>query len=110
MKGPIESDWKKFSAMVPELRERYLASRNARLAARLTDPRKSETERFWEVLEEMEKEARVLRRCLDGHSRSSMWLYLRAMIGAGMLTREDAQAFSAELQSELAFEFDLSRR
>jgi len=76
----IESDWKKFRDMVPTLRERYLADRNTRLAAVLVDPAKNQTQRFWDAMEEMEKEAKVLRQCLDGHSRSKMWLYMLTMI------------------------------
>lgn len=66
----MESDWRKFRDMVPRLRERYLADRNTRIATLLTDPEKTETERFWDAAEEIEREARVLRECLDGHSRS----------------------------------------
>ena len=44
-----ESDWNKFRDMVPRLRERYLAHRNARIAAVLTDPRKTETDRVLEL-------------------------------------------------------------
>jgi len=54
----IESDWKRFSAMVPMLRERYLATQNERIARILTDSNKNETERFWDALEEMKKERR----------------------------------------------------
>ena len=102
----IESDWKKFRDMVPKLRERYLADRNTRLAAVLVDPAKNQTQRFWDAMEEMEREAKVLRQCLDGHSRSKMWLYMLTMIRAGMLTREDVAVFSADLQKEIAYAFE----
>jgi hypothetical protein len=98
---PAESDWKKFRAMVPILRERYLAARNGPIAALLTDPKKNETERFWDAMAEMEKEARVLRQCLDGHSRSKMGLFMLTMIRAGMLKKEDLEEFSEELRNEL---------
>ena len=49
----MESEWKKFRAMVPGLRERYLAGCNARIATMLADPGKTETERFWDTLKEM---------------------------------------------------------
>ncbi len=101
----MESDWRKFRDMVPQLRERYLAERNAQLSRMLTDPNKTETDRFWATREEMEKEARVLRHCLDGYSRSSMWLYMLSMIRAGMLTKEDMAHFSPELQQKLAHAF-----
>ena len=68
----MESDWKKFRVLVPVLRERYLADHNARIARILTDPTKTETERFWDAMDEMEKVAKTLRECLDGHSRSKM--------------------------------------
>lgn len=101
----MESDWRKFRDMVPRLRERYLADRNARITAMLTNPNKNETERFWEAMEEMEREARVLRQCLDGHSRSKMWLYMLTMIRAGMLRKEDLEVFSEELQKGISYAF-----
>ena len=106
---PTESDWKKFRDMVPILRERYLAARNGRIAALLTDPKKNETERFWDAMEKMEKEARVLRKCLDGHSRSKMWLFMLTMIRAGMLKKEDLEDFGEELRNELLYAFSEKR-
>ena len=102
----MESDWKKFRDMVPRLRERYLADRNARIVTLLTERAKTETERFWDAMEEMEKEARVLRECLDGHSRSKMWLYILTMIRAGMLTKEDLKVFSEDLQKQVSYAFE----
>jgi hypothetical protein len=92
--------------MVPILRERYLAARTGPIAALLTDPRKNETGRFWDAMAAMEKEAKVLRYCLDGHSRSKMRGYMLSMIHAGMLTKEDLPQFSDELQQELSHVFD----
>src|SRR5882724_7793052 len=102
----MESDWRTFSVLVPKLRERYLAASNARIAGLLADPKKNQTERFWDAMDLMEKEARVLRQCLDGHSRSKMWLYLLMMIGAGMLKKEDLAEFSEELQNKISYAFD----
>ncbi|HEY5550304.1 MAG TPA: hypothetical protein VIK52_00340 [Opitutaceae bacterium] len=98
----MESDWKKFSAMIPMLRERYLAAVNAKAAMILTDPRRSETERFWDAMELMEKEAKVLRRCLDGHSRSKMEFFMLDMIAHGMLKQEDLAGFGEELRGRLS--------
>jgi hypothetical protein len=98
----MESDWRKFRDMVPQLRERYLAGCNARIAAILADPKRNETERFWDAMKEMEKEAKILRDCLDGHSRSSMWIFMSLMIRVGMLRKEDLLQFSDELQKELS--------
>jgi hypothetical protein len=102
----MESDWKKFRAMVPQLRERYLAERRPGLLRKFTDPKKTETERFWDTMEAMEIEARVLRQCLDGHSRSSMWLYLLTMAHAGMLKKEDLAGFSDKLRQDLSQVFE----
>ena len=101
-----ESDWRKFREIVPALRERYLAARNARISAMLADPTKTQTERFWDIMELMEREAKVLRECLDGHSRSKMWLYMLTMIRAGMLTREDIPVFSDDLQKKVSYAFE----
>ena len=97
----MESDWKKFSAMIPFWRERYLAELNARIGRRLTDPQKTETERFWDAEKQIQKEAKTLHRCLDDISRSKMWLRLMEMRAAGMLQREDLADFSAELQKQV---------
>ena len=102
----MESDWRKFREMVPKLRERYLADRNARILALLTNPTKDETERFWDAMEQMEREAKVLRQCLDGHSRSKMFFYMLRMIRAGMMTKEDIEVFSERLQREVSHAFD----
>jgi predicted protein tyrosine phosphatase len=102
----MESDWKKFRAMAPVLRERYLAERHAGILRKFTDPKKTETERFWDTLEEMEAEAKILRHCLDGHSRSKMWLYMLSMAHAGMLKSEDMVGFSDELREQMAQAFE----
>ena len=97
----MESDWKKFSAKLEWWRDRYLAEQNARIARALTNPQKSETERFWDAEALIQKEARTLRRCLDDLSRSKMWNRLMEMRAAGMITREDLSDFSPELQSQV---------
>jgi hypothetical protein len=102
--NPMESDWRKFRDMIPMLRERYLTEKNARIAHILTAPNKTETERFWDTFRVMEKEAKTLQRCLDGHSRSKLWLFMVSMLQAGMLKKEDLAQFSEELQKELAYE------
>lgn len=97
----MESDWKKFSAMLPIWRERYLTSRNAAIARALSDRTKTETERFWDAAAQIEKEAKVLQRCLDDLRRSTMWERLMAMRAAGMIKREDLAEFSQQLQEQV---------
>ena len=105
MNDPRESDWKKFRAMLPVWRERYLAERNRRIAAALEDAKKTETERFWETEKLVGKEARILQRCLDDIRRSRMWERLAEMRAAGMIRREDLVEFSEELQHQVFYEF-----
>jgi hypothetical protein len=106
----MESDWRTFRDMVPKLRERYLADCNAWLADLLNDSKQNETERFWGALRKMEHEAKVLRRCLDGHSPSTMQQYMEMMIYSGMLKKEDMAVFSEELQKQVSFLFEEVRR
>jgi hypothetical protein len=105
----VESDWKKFSAMLPIWRERYLAECNARIARVLTNSKKAETERFWDAEAQIQKEAKALRRCLDDISRSKMWLRLMEMRAAGMIRREDLAEFSEELRKQV-FDDPFARR
>jgi hypothetical protein len=107
---PMESDWRKFTAMVPLLRERYLAAHNQRFAALLTQRKKTETERFWQTLDKMKAEAGVLERCLNGHSRSKMEMFMAEMIACGLLTKAEITEFSPELQRHLEFAFERGLR
>lgn len=97
----MESDWKKFRKMVPQLRERFLAERNAHIVRLLTDSQKDETERFWNAEENAREVARTLRNCFDGHSRSQMTYFLHLMREVGILRREDFAHFSPELQKQI---------
>ncbi len=98
---PKEFDWKKFRKIVPELRERYLEEKNKELTAILTDTEKTPTEQFWDTLDEMKKESKILRDCLDGHSRTKMLFYMMLMCGHRLIKREDIAIFSEELQGKL---------
>ncbi len=95
---PRESDWKRYSSMIPELRERYLEEKNRKFADGLNESGKTETERFWETLEAMDEEARILRSCLDDHRRSRMIDNMALMLYHGMLREEDLEEFSPELR------------
>lgn len=95
---PRESDWKLYSSMIPELRERYLEEKNRKFASSLNEPGKTETERFWETLEAMDEEAGVLRACLDDHRRSEMINSMSLMFFHGMISVEDLEQFSSELR------------
>ena len=95
---PKESDWKTFRKIVPELRERYLRQRNPELIKILEDDDLTPTEAFWTVEERIEKEAKILRKCLDGHSRSKMVRFMRTMYAHQMLTKEDLEPFSEEVR------------
>ncbi len=93
-----EKDWKVFRNMAPELRERYLIDRNEELASILNDDQLSQTDRFWEVEKKTKQTAKVLRECLDGHTRSRMGSFMIIMIGYGMMTNDDLLKFSVETQ------------
>ena len=98
---PSESDWKKFRAIVPELRERYLRERNSELSAILRDESSTPTNQFWTASERIEEIGKILRSCLDGHSRSTMMNYLMIMYRHQMLTKIDLDGFSEEVRERL---------
>jgi hypothetical protein len=99
--GPTESDWKSFSKMVPELRERYLVSKNQALIQILSDPTMTPTEQFWTAHERMQKESRILQNCLDGHARSRQLNAMVLMCEHGMLKASDLDDFSEGLADHL---------
>lgn len=98
---PQESDWKQFRKMVPEQRERYLEERLPSFQKILSDQDRTPTRRFWDAFEKMEETGKILRDCLDGHSRSKMILFMSLMYRYGMLKDEDLHPFSEELQSRM---------
>jgi len=93
-----ESDWKTFRKMVPELRERYLKKTNEELKNLLLTPDQTPTERFWNTHEKITKEAKILHRCLDGHSRSRMASFIYMMLDCGLMDLDDLSQFSDELR------------
>ena len=102
-KNMKESDWKVFRAMVPEVRERYLASKNNELKLILTEEGKTPTEQFWNTANRCEEISKILVECLDGHSRSKMDLYMGLMLRHGLLSQDDLTQFSPELRESLRF-------
>jgi len=96
-----ENDWKIFRDMAPVIRERYLSKKNQELLDMLGDEQQSHTERFWDVEERTKEIAKILRACLDGHSRSKMDLFMMVMLSHGMLTDDDLDKYSEELREQL---------
>ncbi len=99
----MKSDWKKFREMAPILRERYLAEENVNIIRLLCEADKSDTERFWNAEKKAREVARTLRRCLDGHTRSSMTDFILLMLSAGMMKMEDLNGFSEDLRRQIQF-------
>lgn len=100
-KKPLESDWKTFRKRVPEWRERYLRRKNRDIVNRLTAPAKTATEQFWDAKQTLDEEARTLRECLDGHSRSKMQWYLILMYRHGLIHDSDLNELSEEVRDHV---------
>jgi len=98
---PKESDWKQFRDQVAFLRERYLKEKNQQLLEMLTDSERTPTAQFWDTFDQMKKEQKVLRDCLDGHSRSNMYFSMHLMLNYGMLKEEELDEFSEALREQL---------
>lgn len=84
--------------MLPELRERYLAERNQTFITLLKSDERTPTEQFWDTLEAMKKEAKILQDCLNGYSKSSMDIHILLMLRYGLIKEENLDAFSDELR------------
>ncbi len=96
-----ESDWKRFRALVPELRERYLVERNSELLEILNNGKLTPTECFWEAKDRMDETARVLESCLNGHTRSKMVFFMQVMFRNGILLEGDLSGFSEEVRNRV---------
>ena len=98
---PKESDWKRFRSSLDKWRERYLKRKNAEILAILEDKYLSETEKFWNIVQFQKTEAKILRNCLDGFSRSNMDMHMSMMKEVGMIRKEDIAEFSNDLKEYL---------
>ncbi len=96
-----ESDWKLFRSKLDVLREKFLTNKNIELAKYLTDPSKTATEQFWNTFEQMKDIETILKQCLEGYSRSDMFLHILAMYKHGMMADEDLYQFSDEIQKNV---------
>jgi hypothetical protein len=67
---PMESYGNKFRDKVPALRECYLEKTIPELTAMLREESQTPIKRFWDTHERMNNIEKILRTCLDGHSRS----------------------------------------
>ena len=101
MNKPKESDWKKFRDSLEKWRERYLKDKNDEIRSILNDSERDETEKFWSIVDFQKREAKILRDCLDGNSRSKMFLHIALMKRYGMIGEEDLKVFSQELRDSL---------
>jgi len=97
----MEKDWKIYSKLIPDLRERYLKEKNIEIKQILEADDKSETDRFWDAEAKIEKERKILVDCLDDHSRSNMLMHMILMYKYGMLREADLSEFSAELRDRI---------
>jgi len=98
---PKESDWKKFRNSLDKWRERYLKRKNDEIRAILEDNNLNATEKYWDIVEFQRNESKILRNCLDGYSRSNMTLHMALMKRYEMISQEDIEEFSEELQEFL---------
>ena len=98
---PKESDWKKYKNSLDKWRERYLKWKNDEIRSILEDKNRDETEKFWDIVAFQKNEAKRLRDCLDGNSRSNMILHVALMKKYKMIDRDDISEFSEELQNFL---------
>jgi len=99
--GPLEKDWKLYSKLIPELRENYLQEKNIEIIKILEDNVKTETDRFWDARNKIEREKKILINCLDDNSRSNMVFHMCLMYKYGMLTEDDLLKFSDEIQGRV---------
>jgi hypothetical protein len=99
--NPKESDWKKFRKSLDKWRESYLQRKNDEMRAILGNKNLNETEKFWDIVDFQKNESKKLRDCLDGLSRSNMMPHIALMKRYEMISPDDIEEFSEELQEFL---------
>ncbi len=101
MRSVKESDWKKFKNSLVKWRDRYVSKKNNKIRSILDNEGLEEIDKFWDIADFQKKEAKILQNCLDGYSRSKMFLQMVQMKNCGMITRDDLKEFSDDLQKSL---------
>lgn len=79
-----------------------MRKKNSEIMAILNGTKGAPTERFWRAEERIKKEAKILRDCLDGHTKSTMTLCLGMMIRYGLIKTSDLDQFSESLRKDMA--------
>jgi hypothetical protein len=94
----LESDWKQLRRIIPEARDRYLKSKNEGIVRLLTSTTATETDKFWQAMESMGKERKILDECLGDMRRSHLNMIILMMYRNGMLIKTDLDHFSENLK------------
>jgi hypothetical protein len=100
-KKTLESDWKAYKRIIPSLRDRYLQRKNQELVAILSNDGRTPTENFWQAKGSMDEQVQILHQCLDGHSRSKMWMSMLMMHSYGLIQDQDLDEFSELLKQDI---------
>ena len=100
-KDVTESDWRTLRDSLGNWRTRYLAATTKEIADLLQADGQSPTERFWKAKERIDEESKILRDCLDGYSRSKMYMHLALMYRHDLIDEADLARFSDELRDRI---------
>ena len=96
-----ESDWKLFRSLLPEWQEAHMQRLCEEYASLLAGPVKA-SDKFW-ALDKRIHEDRQHGGVVARMSRSNMYTNLLALLQEGMITLDDLDGFSEDLQERFAF-------
>ena len=92
-----EKDWKLFREKLPEWQEAYM-ERLIKDYAELLDGDEAASEKFWALDKRIRADRKRLGVCVDGVTRSKLQNILTGLIIENVITEDDLQDFSEELQ------------
>ena len=92
-----EKDWKLFREKLPEWQEAYM-ERLIKDYAELLDGDEAASEKFWTLDKRIRADRKRLGVCVDEVSRSKLQNILTGLIIENIITEDDLQDFSEELQ------------
>jgi hypothetical protein len=94
--GIPESDWRVFRELRPLWLQRYCAKVNKQLVTKLTDPNRSEHERYLDAYKFIHRKDQELGDAFSDFRRSTAILQIAVIRNLGVVTAEELQRFSGQ--------------
>jgi hypothetical protein len=100
--GIPESDWRIFRELRPVWLDRYCAKVNQQLIKKLTDPKRTEHERYLDAYKFIHQKDKELGDGFNDFRRSTATMQIHIINNLGVVTKEELSRFSESTRRSLS--------